>query len=204
MEWSIDQLEKEGPKPLKSNFSINNDLEVYIIPPSKHATVLLKEKNSQNPALYKSPVGIPMGSSPTYDSDNDYHCTVTYNGNARSNNRDYNYIKQMKHQIQEKKYKFKHQNSYENDSDSSDSNFSCISLPNRKLFDNKNRDYYNPYHPMNRPNVSYVNRSIYLPTPKIIPTPKTETRSMYLPPAPKPKPSTEKAKSGFVKSKYIF
>ena len=50
----------------------------------------------------------------------------------------------------------------------------------------------------------YVNRSIYLPTPKIIPTPKTETRSMYLPPAPKPKPSTEKAKSGFVKSKYIF
>lgn len=199
MEWSVDQIVKEGPRPLNPNFSINDDLEAFIIPPSRHATLLLKEKNSHNPHLYQSPVPIPYGTMPAYTSNNDFHCSVTYDGNALVNNREYTRRRQP---YPERKYTHRYHKHQEDDSDSSDSNFSCISLPNKKMFENKNRVYNNPYHPVNRPNVSYINRSIYLPTPKVIPTPKTESRSIYLPAAKNA--TKQKPKSSFVDSKLNF
>lgn len=195
MEWSVDQIVKEGPRPLNPNFSINDDLEAFIIPPSKHATLLLKEKNSSNPHLYQSPVPIPYGTMPAFTNNNDYHCTVTYDGNAHVNNREYTYRRQP---YPERKYKHRYHKYQDYDSDSSDSNFSCISLPDKKMFENKYRVNNNPYHPVNRPNVSYINRSIYLPTPKIIPTPKTESRTIYLPAAKQA--TKQKSKSSFVDS----
>ena len=131
-------------------------------------------------------------------SEDDFQCSVTYTGNAAANNRNRNDYQSNK-SIRKRNYSHKYNRNRYDDRDSLDSSFGCISLPddNLRIFENQNtqslNNYYSSYKPVNRSNnFSYLNRSIYLPTPKVIQTPKSERRSIYLP-APKNEISHQKS-----------
>jgi len=199
MEWSTYQ---RHPTRLYSKCSLNKNLEVYVIPPSSTPTVLLKEKNSHNPNLYKSNTSLIVPKQ-NFESKS----SVTFSGNCvMSNNRvNSKYLKeQVKRKSYQRRYKFNYVSDYNDDGqESSDSAESCISLPNQALFEGDRNGSYgvqrNRYLPANRGHVSYLNRSLYLPTPKKLPTPRSENRSMYL-----PKPKKETKTTSIVESKFLI
>ncbi len=196
MELSLDQ---HYPTRLNSNFSLNKKFELYVISPSDTQTVILKEKNSHSPVLYK--FNSPFVPNNNFESKS----SVTFTGNCVTKKNLIN-SKYLKDQAKRKIYQQRFDHNYVSDfydDESSDSNESCISLPNETIFEgNRNSSYgirRNAYNPTNRKHVSYLNRSLYLPTPKILPTPRSENRSMYL-----PKPKMETRSTDIVDSKFLI
>lgn len=202
MEWSINEYAQDQPRLLRSNFTVDNSLDVFVIPPSKSPTVLIKDKRGKSSNLYQTSFNIPGVSNvvnykkktPKPIAYEDTNCSVTFNGNCVINNRLTS--KSLKEQARKKQYQPRAlqyiSDYYEEDDESLDSSFSCISLPNDSLFENTRSAYL----PVNREHVSYLNRSIYLPTPKQIPTPRTENRAVYL-----PSPKRERKRTNIVDSK---
>lgn len=189
MEWSANKIMRERPKRLDSNFTINDSLDVFVIPPSRNATIILKDTTDPNASIYQSSFPLPVVSEVTIPdkmSENDY--LVSYTGNAAISNRNISQKNYNGKSIRKRNYSHKYNRNQYEEADSLNSSFGCISLPDESIFDNRNtqslNNYYSSYKPINRGNFSYLNRSIYLPTPKVIQTPKSERRSIYLP-APK-------------------
>ena len=166
MEWSIKKLLKNKPKVLNSAFTINDSLDVFVIPPSQHPTILVKDKTNPRSKIYQSTCLNTFDLSNSLvpiDQDSDYKCSVTFSGKCVVNS----------------KTKGK------TDAASTTSSFSCISLPNKRIFKR-------PHAATDLNRNELLNRSMYLPKPNnenkvtCLPTPKNEKRIMYLP-APKQK-----------------